>query len=191
MNRLEQVVSETLADRALDIPEGSARLPSTGTRPSPIRTVLVSIAAAALLVGGFATVRANISPDNEGVASPASDGLADTDSVPDIRGLLGKDVGDALGLTPEPEDADGCYAFAEYDDPWGFCYDEVVAGDEAYHLLGRQINGHAPTEAGATYLAAAIELKAMMKGTIEYNAEREAVLLATLAEYEGDLSEGR
>ena len=184
MSRIETIVRQTLAERALDIPEGSGPRPPTVTRPSHhTRTVLVSVTVTLLLMGAVAAARVTLARPTSEVAAPASD------AVPNIRGLLGESVGDALGLEPVHGSPDGCYAFAEYNPQgWGFCMDGVVSGDIAYLTLGRQITGHAPTDVGADYLAAAIELEAMRQGTIDYNPEREAELLAFIAEHEPELS---
>jgi hypothetical protein len=187
MTKTEELLRLVLQTHAEDAPKIDALRMAEPMPRSRWRWVAPVVAAAVTAAGVLAFTWIGNAQSGQDVANPAG---ASTE-VPDIRGLLGKDVGDALGLTPAPKDPDGCYAFAEYaNNGWGFCYDGVlpeadVAGKEAFYLLGRQINGHAPTEAGADYLAAAIELEAMRQGSIEYDADRQEALLSALAEYEG------
>ena len=192
MTRLEDVVTETLRERALDIPDDEPHPVTQVVKQRSthhLRTALISIAATSLVVAGFVIVRAGVSgPENN--PSATSEGTDGATSFPDIRGLTGEQLGDALGLEPVKWPVPGgCRAFAEYDNPWGFCFDQLILDDRAAaHILGRQITGvQPPTPIQADYLAAVLELQAMTDGSIPYNAEREADLAATIADLAGQI----
>lgn len=159
MTRMEELLRETLAERALDIPAGSAPPVSTidGTLSTHhTRTVLVSIAAAVLLVGGFATVRAGLDQGGDGVVSPASDSV-ETDPTPleRVEGLTGEAVGEVLGLEPITDNVViGCNRFVQFQESAGFCLEGVTDDPLEEDLLALQIQGYERTEAAKAYARA-------------------------------------
>jgi hypothetical protein len=52
----------------------------------------------------------------------------------------GRAIGTDLGLRPTEREPD-CRFFAEFDDPLGYCLDDVVSSEEEAVILGRAING--------------------------------------------------
>jgi hypothetical protein len=64
--------------------------------------------------------------------------------------LVGRNLGEALELTPEPTATSNCEGwFAEYADGAGYCLDSVITADtpgvDAWDLAQR-ISGHVPTD---------------------------------------------
>ncbi len=188
MNSTEEQLRETLQRHVQDAPHVSVYAPTLGWKGRFRSRWIAPIAVAAVtavLVGGIAWLdRPGSAPDS--VLTGPNDGQT---SIPDIRGLTGKEVGEALGLEPMSGTVYGCEAFAEYVDGVGFCYEQWTWPDRpASYILGNQINGDAPTPADADYLAAVLELHAMNDGTIEYNAQRETELITLISELQPQLS---
>jgi hypothetical protein len=154
MTSFEELIADTLGERALDIAFENVPPPPQQVGPAkshrPMRAVLVGIACAGLIVAGFAVIQSRYTSERPDRAPAGS---------PDIHELTGKAVGDALGLKEKRWPlSKPCAAFAEYESPWGFCLDHVVSGPTATYLLTRQIQGHTPTVQDSAYLADALEL---------------------------------
>ena len=110
---------------------------------------------------------------------------------PDVRGLTGEAAGDELGLAPmEVSDQPGCWAFAEYVHGLGFCFEKLTAGDKlASFILGRQINGHAPTELEADYLEAVLSWRTLNDQPLARDPEREAELWGQMSDLRAQLAD--
>jgi hypothetical protein len=139
-------------------PPPVAELLRSGKRAKKRRSVMVvaaTVAAvAAVAVGGLA-LRPVIGSDAVPMADTTeTQPTADDASVLErIKGLTGKDVGDALGLVPMPTGSAPCDAtFAEFEDPpgddnaMGFCLDGVTDDPSEERLVAGQIVGNLPVD---------------------------------------------
>ncbi|HEX5016442.1 MAG TPA: hypothetical protein VFX15_02515 [Actinomycetes bacterium] len=108
----------------------------------------------------------------------------------DIRGLTGEAVGNELGLAPmKTSEQPGCWAFAEYVNGSGFCYEDLTGHDKfASLILGAQINGHAPTAAEADYLAAYLEWNYRNHSSLAHDPDREAELWGQIVDLRSQLT---
>jgi hypothetical protein len=121
---------------------------------TPTRRIALAGLCAFMLIGAFLISRSvPVSADEKS-------------SLPDVSGLTGKDVGLALGLTPD-EKVGGfttCSAtYAEYKDNGtgvaGFCLAGVTDDPVLELTFALQITGSLPTDVVKAYAAALVELR--------------------------------
>ena len=116
-------------------------------------------------------------------------------SLPDVSGLTGKDVGLALGLTPDEAGDDGVYddcsaTFAEYKDNGtgaaGFCLAGVTDDPVLETTFALQITGLLPTDVVKAYAAALVELRnSHAEGAARFELMRKVSDLAAQVEAQG------
>jgi hypothetical protein len=194
-----RILLHTAAEKYNAGPPPLHKLLRSGKQVKRRRRLFVSassaVAAAALVMGGVALL-----PQADSGALPVVDATPtkapsefDLDS---IKGLTGKDVGDALGLTPwsprgeEIQECDGTYA--EYSDPpgdgnaVGFCLAGITDDPVEELVIAKQVNGFEQTETLKALAAAMVELRNDKQGGAAHSelARKVSELLQQLAAQE-------
>jgi hypothetical protein len=119
-----------------------------------------------IAVGGWLGARELQSGKGAGPASSptvTATSASDDNILESVRGLTGKDVGLALGLTPITTSAvHGCQEFAEYTNGAGFCLDPIDLPKADVYTIMNQIAGRGSSDEEDTLVRLKLELSRLV-----------------------------